>query len=130
MTTSAKKEGLEVLNMTVWNGARLSYEKQDEWQRKANGYTIKLSFGRKTYSVDYWQGTGIKNKPTLEGVMESLFLDAESGNDSFEDFCSNFGYDTDSRNAEKIWNACQKTKKELSRLLGDQYGHYKQKYQS
>ena len=26
---------------------------------------------------------------------------------SFEDFCSEFGYDTDSRNAEKIYNACK-----------------------
>jgi len=27
--------------------------------------------------------------------------------DSFEDFCGEFGYDTDSRNAEKIYNACK-----------------------
>ena len=27
--------------------------------------------------------------------------------DSFEDFCSQLGYDTDSRNAERIYNACK-----------------------
>ena len=117
------------LNMSVFNGARLSYEKQDEWQKQANGYTIKLSYGRKTYSVDYWQGVGIKERPTLKGVMECLFLDAESSSENFEDFCSNFGYDTDSRKAERIYNACKRIKENLKRLLGEQYGYYQEKFQ-
>ena len=40
-------------------------------------------------------------------------------NDTFEDFASEFGYDEDSRSAEKIYKACLKTKDNLERLFGN-----------
>lgn len=49
--------------------------------------------------------------PSIEDVEESLVKDAEgvSHGESFEDFCCEFGYDTDSRRAEKIFNECVNT---------------------
>lgn len=44
--------------------------------------------------------------PTLLDVCYSLAMDAQSGQESFSDFCSNLGYDEDSRKAEVTWRTC------------------------
>lgn len=48
-----------------------------------------------------------KVTPSLPSVLNSLLLDGEADNMTFEDWASSFGYDTDSRKAEQIFNACQ-----------------------
>jgi hypothetical protein len=50
-----------------------------------------------------------------------LLSDASAGEQSFEEFCLEFGYDPDSRKAERIHKACEKTARELRRLLGDDF---------
>lgn len=53
-------------------------------------------------------------------VLNALYCfvsDALSGLDSFEDFCRNFGYDTDSRKAYKTWQACQRSTTKALRVL-------------
>lgn len=47
--------------------------------------------------------------PTLADVFYSLMSDGDSGNETFEDFCLNCGYDTDSRTAEAMWRECVNT---------------------
>lgn len=42
--------------------------------------------------------------------------DAVSGSESFEEFCSNFGYDSDSRAAEKIYRKCKKQLEKLQKI--------------
>ena len=44
--------------------------------------------------------------PSLVEVCYSLAMDAQSGRESFADFCANLGYDEDSRKAEETWRAC------------------------
>ena len=43
--------------------------------------------------------------------------DAASGLLSFEEFCREFGYDTDSRTAYRTWQACQYSSRKALRLL-------------
>jgi hypothetical protein len=57
-------------------------------------------------------------KPTIDQVLESLFLDASCGSNSFEEFCSNGGYDTDSRKALDIYLKCQSNDALLRKALG------------
>jgi len=52
-------------------------------------------------------GTGITTEPSVADVFGSLLSDHEAGNQSFGDFCSDFGYDEDSRKAYATWEACQ-----------------------
>lgn len=59
--------------------------------------------------------------PKIEQVLHSLILDASCGNDTFEDFCANCGYDTDSRKALDAYMACQKIGSDLRRVLGSKY---------
>ena len=44
--------------------------------------------------------------------------DALSGTYSFENFCAEFGYDTDSRTAEKTWKACKRSFDKFWNLTG------------
>jgi hypothetical protein len=54
--------------------------------------------------------------PKIPEVLYSLQSDA-SVPDSFDHFCEEFGYDTDSRKAEKIHQACLQTHKNLHTLF-------------
>jgi hypothetical protein len=48
--------------------------------------------------------------------------DAVSGSYSFDDFCSEFGYDTDSKSADKIHKKCKKSLEKLQKIYdGDIY---------
>jgi hypothetical protein len=54
-------------------------------------------------------------------VLNALYCfvsDAVSGLDSFKDFCSNFGYDSDSRAAYQTWLVCQRSSVKALRVLG------------
>lgn len=56
--------------------------------------------------------------PTAAEVLDSLASDASSADQSFEDWCGDYGYDTDSRKAEAAYNACRETMFNLRKLLG------------
>lgn len=61
-----------------------------------------------------------KVAPTLDDVAASLLLDGSAHFDSqsFEDWCANYGYDTDSRSAEDFFRTCDNIGRALSRALG------------
>jgi hypothetical protein len=63
---------------------------------------------------------GAEFAPKIEDVLDSLTLDASCYENArnFEDFCSEFGYDTDSRKAEGTYKACGEIAKELRHLIG------------
>lgn len=54
-------------------------------------------------------------------VLNCLFSDASAALDTFEGWCSDIGYDTDSRKALDMYLACQKTSTDLRKLLGKDY---------
>lgn len=61
-------------------------------------------------------------KPELEDVLDCLASDAAGVENarSFEEWCSEYGYDEDSRKAERTYNACSEQSQELQRILGDE----------
>lgn len=102
-------------------GARLEWDKQDDWQRNANGYRVTLLYQGRRYSFDFWQGVAHTAEPTAGGCLECLLSDAVAGETSFDDFCGEFGYSTDSRRAERIWKQCSTVRARLQRLLGGDF---------
>jgi hypothetical protein len=73
-----------------------------------------------TMTTYFSQGYGHNGAtPTVDSVLDCLGSDASAADESFEDFCSNFGYDTDSRKAEKTYNACKRSGDKLRRFLGE-----------
>lgn len=55
-------------------------------------------------------------KPNVDGLIECLVSDCDLGCGTFSDFCSNLGYDEDSRKAFDIYLACQKISDRLTGL--------------
>jgi hypothetical protein len=112
-----------LVSMDYIEGA--SEENRDkDWEH--NSYTCTLRFDGKKYTVAYYQGIGIKEPPSKEYVVAALLLDSRCGGQSFEEFCSEFGYDTDSRKHHKTWKACVVTNAKLHRFLGTYYDKFEE----
>ena len=96
----------------------------DTW----HGYKGKLGacqYSKRKLTVYFSKGYGHHGaEPTTDEVLSCLADDSSCADDhSFEDFCSEMGYDTDSRTAERTYKACQHTAKRLLNFLGaDIYG--------
>jgi hypothetical protein len=60
--------------------------------------------------------------PKIADVLYCLLSDSQSGSQSFEDFCSDFGYDTDSRKAHATWETCKNIFIGLHVLFMNDYG--------
>ena len=94
----------------------------DTWNKTARHWQFKIErigFGPSTEFIgEYSQGSAHKNPPKFRDVLDCLALHARSTDQSFEDWCSDFGYDTDSRNAQKTYEACAETRTKLMTLLG------------
>ena len=85
-----------------------------------NQYKVILKRGLKQMQFDFWDSihnTQNGLKPTTYDVIACLewyqIFD-------FEDFCFNFGYDTDSIKAFNIYTECQKQQKELFELIPEE----------
>jgi hypothetical protein len=75
--------------------------------------------GKKTM-VDPGKFISLKT-PTLDDVMHCLISDADTIDyPNFEDWANCFGYEADSRSAEKIYRACLEIGLKLRSMLGDE----------
>lgn len=94
-----------------------------DWE--ANHYEVTLRYGKKRYKLPYSMGFGLKGSPKVDDVMDSLRLDCSSVEwSSFEEWCSDFDYDSDSRKAEKLYNTCRKQAEKMKAFLGDLYDEF------
>ena len=59
----------------------------------------------------------LANTPTPASVLYCLLLDAQSGDESFNDWCDNFGYDNDSISAFNTYQACCEIEKKLGAII-------------
>lgn len=103
--------------------------KRDNWECDA----WRVSFGN--FSTDYYTGTGrrklpngfkkdnplgIKPKPVAPcaaDVLYSLMIDAEACDQSYQDWCDNFGYDSDSIKALNTYRACEEIGRNLRKVF-------------
>jgi hypothetical protein len=64
----------------------------------------------------------IKQKvvPSLSDVLYSILIDGSPyfDDETFEDWCANFGYDVDSRKAERMYRVCDDTGRQMVKALG------------
>lgn len=97
----------------------LGCEYKPMWGEKQCRYVFKcrLSRGRKQYTFEFGQSlyNGAK-EPTMYDVLACL---EKCDVGTFEDFCEEFGYDTDSRRAERTYKAVCKEYAAVERLFGD-----------
>ncbi len=80
-----------------------------------------ISFDFYGSNHDYNHGiVELQNKELLN-ALNCFLSDACSGGLNFNNFCDEFGYDTDSRNAEKIHNACVESNNKALLIFDDIY---------
>lgn len=89
------------------------------WPRDAHPYKVRLTFQGRQLTTRFYQGSAHTDEPSAADVLSCLASDARSGETSFDEFCSEFGYDSDSRKAEATWKACRAMAPRLARFLGE-----------
>ena len=70
--------------------------------------------------VPYTAGPAVEREPDAEHVLDCIALDSmgyENAQGSFEEWCGEYGYDTDSRKTEAIWRSVGEQYAKLKRLL-------------
>jgi hypothetical protein len=97
-----------------------TYETETEYHDRETAKTSRRTYTAKMTTY-FSMGFGHHGKaPESADVLDCLASDADSvtGID-FECWCGNFGYDPDSRKAEKIYKACEHGAARLRKFLGD-----------
>jgi len=84
-------------------------------------YKVTLKRGDRKYSFKFGQSlyhsqAGNKKEPTMYDILTCL---TTQDPETFEDFCDNFGYNTDSRSAKKIYKAVVKEYDNICKLFSD-----------
>lgn len=98
-------------------------DKAAPWEGKGpanyNRHTVTVSRDGKRLSFDFWASLiepEVRDTDGLKSAFACFLSDAIAGARSFEEFCSEFGYDPDSRRAERIHRACQKALAKAERM--------------
>lgn len=89
---------------------------------KGDHWKVTLTMNGHQMTVPFSKGYGHHSaEPTADEVLECLAQDSFSIDQPFEVWAEGLGYDTDSRNAERIYRTCQTQTNKLRRLLGDHF---------
>ena len=96
-------------------------EVPDGWPAGTHSYKVTLRLGSRTLTVPFFKGSANMSEPSAADVLYCLCSDAYSGELSFEHFCSEFGYDLDSRKAEATYKACVKLAPKVRKFLGEHF---------
>ena len=85
----------------------------DHWlcRIRANGRRMLVNF-----SMGYGHNGA---EPSLADVLDCMASDAAGCNQGFESWCADYGYEIDSRKAEKTYKACKANAAKLHRVFGD-----------
>lgn len=121
-TTDYEKQAQDFLKET---GAtiKIKFKKNDFYfaddKETRDIYRINLKRDGKSYNFDFGASlndTKLKTAPTAYDVLSAL---TKYDVGSFEDFCSEFGYDNDSRKAKKTYHAVLKEFQGVNYLFSD-----------
>lgn len=87
-------------------------------------WRVTLRRKGKQLTVPFSQGPAHSHEPAAIDVLSCLISDASGAEQRFEDWADDLGFDTDSRKAERIYNAVQKQTAKLRRFLGADFDAY------
>lgn len=80
-------------------------------------YRFTLSRNGKSYTAKFGQSiANAGQEPTAYDILSCI---TKYDPYTFENFCADFGYDSDSRKAEKIYHACCREYAGVVRVFGD-----------
>ena len=112
------KEIVKGLNVSVSDPEYRKYFPEDKESRnvykvtlKKNGHQATMTFGQSIFK------TMDNEDPSLYDILTTIGSELTMEDESFEEFCSEFGYDSDSRKAEKQFKGLQKQNRRLSKVI-------------
>lgn len=86
----------------------------DHWR-----VTLRRPIPQRQMTLTFSKGYGHRGaEPTAAEVLECLASDASGADQSFKDWAGDYGYDIDSRKAERIYKAVAAQTRKLGRFLG------------
>lgn len=96
-------------------------EPSSDWSRTATHWRCQLRCQRRQLTVFFSMGPALSREPTTRDVLECLLSDAAGFENaqSFNDWADNYGYDVDSRRAERTYRVIERQAEGLRRLLGE-----------
>ncbi len=94
--------------------------------RTLTGYTVTLHLDGREMTTPIYMGAAHVNGPTALDVMQVLLSDASGVENArnFEEWASEFGLDTDSREEESGYRAVLEQTEALRTFLGERYSAY------
>ena len=127
------------LRMEVWKiDSRPDMSGDDEWMKGATHFHCRLNLNQlkghpkencypKIYFDTYYsRGSAFKGeKPFISDVIDSLVNDClyVDNGETFDEFCENLGYNSDSIKNKKLYDSLLETRSKLKKFLG--YVNYK-----
>lgn len=92
----------------------------DSWKAAANHWRVTLRYGRRRLTTYFSTGSAL-GEPGAADVLDCLASDAEGFINArdFEDWASEYGYDSDSRRAMSTYETIVKQATKLRKFLGD-----------
>lgn len=88
----------------------------------ARHYVVTLKRQRRQMAVPFscgLCGLGIESEPTAADVLDCLLSDYYTADNTFDDWCSELGFDPDSRKAERTFKTVLRQSDRLATFLGD-----------
>lgn len=89
------------------------------WKEKETRplYNVTITTPRGFYSFDFWDSIYNKEHKKQPNTYDVLACLTKYNPGTFSNFCSDFGYDEDSRTAERIYFAVQEEYNNLCRIF-------------
>jgi hypothetical protein len=91
----------------------------DDWTKTATPWTVRLRYQGRTLTVPFWTGPAITHEPSAADVLFCIVSDTYGYEDAqgFEDWCSAYGYDPDSRKAKAMYRQVEALAGKVKRFL-------------
>lgn len=91
-----------------------------DFGKGASHWLVTIRAGRFSMRVPFSQGSAHTVAPTTADVLDCLASDASGFENarSFDDWCAEYGYDTDSRTAERTYKIVARQAAKLKAMLG------------
>lgn len=89
-------------------------------------YNVTLKRKGRQLTVPFGMGSALTDDPTAQDVLDCLLSDASGYENarSFEEWASEYGYDTDSRKAERVYEQVKTQTHKLRKFLGEDFDAY------
>lgn len=89
--------------------------------RRTGDWTQDRTIDGVAFREAWYRNAAAPLVPVAADVLSCVVSDAHAGGQSFAEFCSDFGYDEDSRKAHRVWRKCRDSALKAYRLLGAEF---------